>query len=199
MNGILMALTLTPTSELDAVNTILGVMGEAPVNSLDIAGLASVDTARQVLHDVSREIQSQDWEFNSENDYPLPLTLEGYILTPPNILKIDLINDYVGRYNPVQRGDRLYDRKNHTFVFPEVLKFDLVFFLSFNELPEQLRRYVTIRAARVFQRRFLASDAINAFTEEEEVRARAEALAADASTADYNMAENYDVFRVMDR
>lgn len=194
-----MALTLTPTSELDAVNTILGVIGEAPVNSLEIAGLASVDVARQMLHDVSREIQSQDWEFNSENDYQLPLTLEGFILTPPNILKIDLINDFVGRYLPVQRGDRMYDRKNHTYVFPEPLKFDVVFFLAFSELPEQLRRYVTIRAARVFQRRFLASDTINAFTEEEEQRARAEALAADASTADYNMAENYDVFRVMDR
>lgn len=194
-----MALTLTPTSELDAVNTILGVVGEAPVNSLDIPGLAVVDIARQILHDVSREIQSQDWEFNSEYNYPLPLTLEGYIPTPPNILKIDLINDYVGRYNPVQRGDRLYDRLNHTYVFPEVLKFDVVFFLAFEQCPEQLRRYITIRAARVFQRRFLSSEQINAFTEEEEQRARAEALAADASTADYNMAENYDVFRVMDR
>jgi len=194
-----MALTLTPTSELDAVNTILGVVGEAPVNSLDIPGLASVDIARQILHDVSREIQSQDWEFNSEYKVQLPLTLDGYILTPPNILKIDMIDDYIGRYNPVQRGDRLYDRLNHTYVFPEVLKFDVVYFLAFEQCPEQLRRYITIRAARVFQRRFLSSDTINAFTDEEEQRARAEALAADASTADYNMAENYDVFRVMDR
>ena len=194
-----MALTLTPTSELDAVNTILGVIGEAPVNSLDIPGLASVDVARQILHDVSREIQSQDWEFNSETSYELPLSIEGFIYTPPNILKIDVTDTWLQKYLPVQRGTRMYDRKNHTYVFPEVIDFDVVFFLPFDELPEQLRRYVTIRAARVFQRRFLSSDSINAFTEEEEQRARAEALAADASVADYNMAENYDVFRVMDR
>lgn len=194
-----MALTLTPTSELDAVNTILGVIGEAPVNSLEVAGMASVDVARQILHDVSREIQGQDWEFNSETSYSLPLTLEGYIQVPPNILKIDVTDTWLQKYLPVQRGTRLYDRKNHTYVFPEALDFDVVWFLPFEELPEQLRRYVTIRAARVFQRRFLNSDQVNAITEEEEQRARAEALAADASVADYNMAENYDVFRVMDR
>lgn len=194
-----MALTLTPTSELDAVNTILGVIGEAPVNSLEVSGLAQVDVARQTLHDVSREIQSQDWEFNSETNYSLPLTLEGYILTPPNLLKIDVCDEWILKYLPVQRGTKMYDRKNHTYVFPEALTFDVVFFLPFEELPEQLRRYVTVRAARVFQRRMLNSDQVNAITEEEEQRARAEAMAADASVADYNMAENYDVFRVMDR
>lgn len=194
-----MALTLTPTSELDAVNTILGVIGEAPVNSLEIPGLASVDVARQILHDVSREIQSQDWEFNSETNYSLPLTIEGFIQVPLNLLKIDVTDTWLQKYLPVQRGTRMYDRKNHTYVFPEALDFDVVFFLAFDELPEQLRRYVTIRAARVFQRRMLNSDQVNAITEEEEQRARAEALAADASVADYNMAENYDVFRVMDR
>lgn len=194
-----MALSLTPTSELDAVNTILGVVGEAPVNTLDIPGLAHVDIAHQMLHDVSREIQSQDWEFNSETNYPLPRTTEGYILTPTNLLKADVCEDWVQKYLPVQRGTKMYDRKNHTYVFPEDLTFDVVFFLPFDQLPESLRRYVTIRAARVFQRRFLSSDQLNAFTEEEEQRARAEALATDGSVADYNMAENYDVFRVMDR
>jgi hypothetical protein len=194
-----MALTYTPTSELDAVNAILAVAGESPVNSLEVGGLASVDIARQILHETSREIQSQDWEFNSEYDYPLPLTTDGNILLPPNVLKIDVINDYIHAYTPVMRGDRLYDKKNHTDIFPESLKFDIVFFLPFDHLPESLRKLITIRAARVFQRRYLSSDSLNSFTEEEEARARAEALAADASMADYNMADNYDVFRVMDR
>jgi len=194
-----MSLTYTPTSELDAVNAILAVAGESPVNSLDVGGLASVDIARQILHETSREIQSQEWEFNSEYDYPLPLTTDGNILIPPNVMKIDVIDDYIQKYHPIMRGDRLYDKKNHTDVFPESLIFDIVFFLPFDHLPESLRRYITIRAARLFQRRYLSSEALNSFTEEEEVRARAEALASDASMADYNMAANYDVFRVMDR
>lgn len=194
-----MALTLTPTSELDAVNTILGVIGEAPVNSIEVPGLATVDVARQILHDVSREIQSQDWEFNSEVGYTLPRTTEGFIPAPSNLLKIDVEDQWLEKYLPVQRGNKLYDRKNHTYVFPETLTFAVVWFLAFEEMPEQLRRYITIRAARVFQRRMLNSDQVNAITEEEEQRARAEAMAADSSVADYNMAENYDVFRVMDR
>lgn len=194
-----MALALTPTSELEAVNLILGVVGENPVNSLDVPGLANVDIARQVLHDISREVQSQDWNFNTEYDYPLPLTLDGHILTPPDALKLDLVDDLIGRADPVQRGDRLYNRKTHSWVFTEPLRFDITFFLPFEQCPEQVRRYIAIRAARFFQRRFLSSNDVNAFTEEEEVVARAGALAADASTADYNMAENYDVFQVMDR
>lgn len=194
-----MALALTPTSELEAVNIILGVVGENPVNSLDVAGLANVDIARQVLHDISREVQSQDWNFNTEYDYPLPLTLDGYLLVPPNTLKLDLVDDLIGRADPVQRGDRMYDRKTRSWVFTEPLRFDMTFFLPFEQIPEQVRRYIAIRAARFFQRRFLSSTDINAFTEEEEMAARAGALAADASTADYNMAENYDVFQIMDR
>ena len=194
-----MALALTSTSELEAVNLILGVVGENPVNSLDVAGLANVDIARQVLHDVSREIQAQDWNFNSEYDYPLPLTIDGYMQVPPNTLKLDLTDDLIGRADPVQRGDRMYDRKTRSWVFTEPLRFDITFFLPFEQIPEQVRRYIAIRAARFFQRRFLSSTDINAFSEEEEVAARASALAADASTADYNMAENYDVFQVMDR
>lgn len=194
-----MALALTSTSELEAVNLILGVVGENPVNSLDVAGLANVDIARQVLHDVSREIQAQDWNFNTEYDYPLPLTIDGYMQVPPNTLKLDLTDDLIGRADPVQRGDRMYDRKTRSWVFTEPLRFDITFFLPFEQIPEQVRRYIAIRAARFFQRRFLSSTDINAFSEEEEVAARASALAADASTADYNMAENYDVFQVMDR
>lgn len=194
-----MALALTPTSELEAVNIILGVVGENPVNSLDVPGLANVDIARQVLHDISREVQSQDWNFNTEYDYPLPLTLDGHILTPTDALKLDLVDDLIGRADPVQRGNKLYNRKTRSWVFPEPLRFDITFFLPFEQIPEQIRRYIAIRAARFFQRRFLSSNDINAFTEEEEMAARAGALAADASTADYNMAENYDVFQVMDR
>lgn len=194
-----MALALTPTSELEAVNIILGVVGENPVNSLDVAGLANVDIARQVLHDISREVQSQDWNFNTEYDYPLPLTTDGNLMVPPNTLKLDLVDDLIGRADPVQRGDRMYDRKTHSWLFTEPLRFDITFFLPFEQIPEQVRRYIAIRAARFFQRRFLSSTDINAFTEEEEMVARAGALAADASTSDYNMAENYDVFQIMDR
>lgn len=194
-----MALALTPTSELEAVNIILAVVGENPVNSLDVPGLANVDIARQQLHDTSREVQSQDWNFNTEYDYPLPLTLDGHILVPSDALKLDLVDALIGRADPVQRGDRLYDRKTRSWVFSEPLTFDITFFLPFEQCPEQVRRYIAIRAARFFQRRFLASPDVNAYTEEEEVAARAGALAADASTADYNMAENYDVFQIMDR
>jgi hypothetical protein len=48
----------TRTSELEAVNTILSTVGEAPLNSL--TGSLPVDgtMARNVLNEINREVQS---------------------------------------------------------------------------------------------------------------------------------------------
>ena len=55
----------TRTSELEAVNTILSTVGEAPLSSL--TGSLPVDgtMARNVLNEINREVQSQGWHFNT--------------------------------------------------------------------------------------------------------------------------------------
>ena len=64
----------TPTTELEAVNIMLSTIGEAPVNNLD-SGLVDAETAETILKNVSRDVQSHGWNFNSEPDYTLRLTL----------------------------------------------------------------------------------------------------------------------------
>ena len=55
----------TRTTELEAVNTILSTIGEAPLNTL--TGSLPVDgtTAKNVLSEINREVQSAGWHFNS--------------------------------------------------------------------------------------------------------------------------------------
>lgn len=194
-----MTTTYAPTTELEAVNVMLGVIGEAPVSSLDTSGFSEVAVAVQILHESSREIQSEEWDCNAEYDYTLPLDTDGFITVPSNVLRIDLIPDFAYSYNPVIRGNRLYDKLNHTYVFDKELRFDVIWFLPFTDLPEPLRRYITISAARKFQKRFYSSEAIDSFTAEDEMKARTLALQSDSSTADYNMTQNYSVYNILTR
>ena len=190
------------TSKLDAVNTMLGVIGEMPVNSLGSGTQrsANVVLAENVLDETSREIQSEGWYFNTEHKYKLSKDAStNRIILPLNTLRVDT---EVGKYTDidiVQRGTSLYDRKNHTHKFDKDLEVSIIFLLSFIEMPEQFRSYVAIRAARKFAGRFLASSEIQGLTIRDEIEAKARAIDSDNETGDLTIFDNYSVYRVLDR
>lgn len=190
-------LPLTPMSELDAVNVMLSVIGSQPVNSLELAGVSEVSIARETLHQVSRQVQSIGFRFNTEENYPLPVDVDGYIYVPRNALKLD-ISDPTDR-DIVQRGNRLYDRKRHSFKFDAPVEVDIVFFLPFEELPQVVRDYVTIRAARVFQGRVLGDEKSYGFTLQDEQLAYAAMMEAEIDVGDYNIFYNPDIRKVLER
>lgn len=194
-----MALTLT--SELDAVNTMLGTIGESPISSLDGAtGVVDAVTARQVLKEISIQVQEEGWHFNTEKNYELTPDLDnGYIYIPSNCCEVDAMGD--DRLVDVAiRGTRLYDKQNHTFVFSKSLKCEMVLLLDWEDLPQAARHYIMIRAARVFQQRVVGSDTLNGFTQQDEARARSTIERYESKTADHNiLTGNYDVMNIIDR
>lgn len=194
-----MATTSTPTSELEAVNVMLQTIGESPVSSLEISGLADVAIAKQVLSEVSREVQSSGWHFNSEYDYPLAPSVDGYLLPPTNTMRVDTTKEY-NHFDVTMRGTRLYDRENRTYVFTDTLKVNLILLLDFSELPEAARYYITLRAARKFQKRVLGSETLDAYTKEDEFAALVTLKEAEGDTGDYNMLNgSYSVAMILDR
>ena len=109
--------TLTPTSKLDAVNSILLGIGEAPVNTLG-SGLQEAEIAEVTLNNINREVQSIGWHFNTEIRYTLVKNSDGIINIPSNCLKVDVtavLRDY--NTDVVERSRKLYDRVKNTFVF----------------------------------------------------------------------------------
>lgn len=189
---------LTPMTELDAVNLMLSLVGEAPISSLNVSGLADVAIARAILLEVSREVQERGWGFNIEHNVEYPLSVEGYIYIPPNILRIDLESDQDALVT--QRGNRLYDRKNHTYVFDKTLLTRITVMLDFEELPQAARHYITIRAARKFQKRAVSSDNLEKFTQEEETLALAQLNDYDTDVHDYNLfTGSSDIARILRR
>lgn len=60
-------------TELDAVNEMLGVIGEPPVNTLEVIENVDVANALRILHKTSRYVQSKGWAWNTWTSYLLIL------------------------------------------------------------------------------------------------------------------------------
>lgn len=143
---------ITPTTELEAVNECLANIGQAPVST--ISGDLGVDAqiALNFVRSVNRELQSKGWNWNTEKNYPLTPNVDLDILLPSNTLAVDSDGNDRGR-DVVQRGPRLWDRDNLTFRFNKPINVEITFALTFEELPETARRYIALKAARIFQNR----------------------------------------------
>jgi len=190
----------TPTTRQEAVNYLLLTIGEHPVNTLEKNRSSYVDQAQQMIHRTSRQVQSRGLYCNSEENYKMSLSPVDYgnyvIEVPENILKIDASND---NKEVVRRGDRLYDKENHTFYFEEGIECDIVWFLEFEDLPQVVRDYITIKASRIYQSKIVGSEALYQFSMREEQQAYLRLKTEEIDTGDYNMLENQDIMQRMRR
>jgi len=191
-----MALTYTPTTELQAINVMLSLIGEQPVNSLE-GEYTEALLARTALHNTSRAVQKRGFNFNSEEDYTLNPTVDGYYMVPADVLRIN--PSEVG-LDVVWRGSKLYDRYEHSFVFTtSSMDVDLVFFLPFTSIPEAIRYYITIKAGRRFAEDVIGSVDASNFTEDDELQALTALMQDEADMDDRTMLDNMEIYKVVRR
>lgn len=196
---------LTRTTKLQAVNTMLATIGSAPVNQLIAPGSpnsADVAIATNTLDEVSLNVQSRGWHFNTEENIPLtpdPGTKEIYISENVVFVDIERDNDLGSKYDITVRNNKLYNKKTDSFQFTEVVKVKMVRALDWDDLPQAARHYITIRASRIFQDRVVGSDKHHAFTQQDEFQALGVLKKFDGDSADHSIFDNYDVYRVIDR
>ena len=180
-------MTVAATTELECINIMLAAIGEAPVNSLTGTVPVDVRLAQSTLTEVNKQVQSEGWSFNTELDVTLTRDANNNVVLGTDVLRVDAQTHDHPSIDPIQRGLKLYDRKKNTFVFDEDLKCTVVYFRSFDELPEQARSYMTIKAARIFVDRLVSDQSLRTYTQEDEIRARSVLMETDLSNADHNM------------
>ena len=180
-------MTVAATTELEAINIMLAAIGEAPVNSLTGTVPVDVRLAQSTLTEFNKEIQSEGWSFNTEIDVTLTRDTSNQIALSQDILRIDANIHQHPTIDPIQRGLKLYDRLNNKFEFDEDLICTVVYLRTFEEIPEPARRYITIKAARVFVDRLVTDDGLRTYTEEDETRARAILMETDLANGDHNI------------
>lgn len=190
---------LTKTTKLQAINTMLSTIGEPPINSLNAQRADSL-IAQTVLDEITREVLSYGWHFNTSVDVEMaPEAGTGYIYVADSIVRVD--TEPTSGYDVAIRGNRLYNRKTNSFVFDEsiVLKTLQIYFLDYEELPEEARRYIAIRSARIFQDRVVGSQKLHVFNMQDEVQALAKLQEYEMDTGDYSIFDSYDVARTFIR
>ena len=180
-------MTVAATTELECINIMLAAIGEAPVNSLTGTVPVDVRIAQSTLIEVNKQVQSEGWSFNTEIDVTLTRDGSNNIPLGTDVLRVDAQTHDHPSIDPIQRGLKLYDRKNNTFVFDEDIRCTVVYFRSFDELPEQARSYMTIKAARIFVDRLVSDQSLRTYTQEDEIRARSVLMETDLSNADHNI------------
>lgn len=186
-----------PLTELDAVNMALDLIGEEPVSQTDTSGASDAASAYRSLVNESRAVQELGWAFNREFDYPLAPDGIGLIYLPNNTLFVDP-SAYISG-DIVQRGNRLYNRTDHTFVFDSTIKAEIILMLDYTDLPSYARSYIAIKAARKFQKAVLGSDSIDKLTLADEQRALATMVSRELNAGDYNYLDATDTRRALRR
>jgi hypothetical protein len=194
---------LTKTTRLQAINTMLSVIGETPVSSTT-APRADAQIANNILDEVTREILSYGWQFNTERDVEWTPDSSGYIYVPESITRVDMeppntVYDVTIRYNATVGSTLLYDLKTNSYVFGGPVKVMYVMLFDFDQIPEEARRYICIRASRIFQDRVVGSEKIHAFSLSDEVQALAKLQEFESDMGDYSIFDNYDVARTFIR
>jgi len=156
-----------PITLLEAVNVLLETIGVAPVASLLTGETnADVETALRSIHTTSMAVQSQGWDFNTEEGITLdPNPTTGEVALPANCLKVDPSGLDVGEWI-IARGRKLYDKFNHTLAIGRPVVVDMVVGLDFEDLPQSARTYIAVRAARAFAEGRVT--VLNGFTQEQE-------------------------------
>jgi hypothetical protein len=184
------------STELDAINTMLTTIGESPVNSIS-ASTADTRIAQLILQEVDRATQIKGWNWNTEKEVPLTRNGSNQIVLASNVVRVDVNRQEYRNVEVVQRGNKLWDKKNKTFTFTSDLKGEVVYLLPFTDLPEQARYYIVVRSARLFQQRMIGDSTGSAFSAEEETTAYMSLNDSEDETADHNIFNNYDVAKVV--
>lgn len=152
---------VTPNNFLEAVNEVLSAIGAPPVLTLDTSSYSNIDVvnAQAMIQRVNREVQSRGWAFNTRLNVKLMSDLYNkrvkYLNTYLKVVGADV--------NLVNRDNYFFDLDNQTNQFPNGLTLStLVEAVDFDYMPEVHKKYVTCRAARLFQSRYLTSQELDA-------------------------------------
>jgi hypothetical protein len=177
------------TTQLQAVNTMLTAIGQAPITGLDQAN-PEIATATLILSNVREEVLGEGWNFNSEKGYTLLADSNGDIAIPPGILNMSVNQeDNQFRVRAVQKNGKLYDNLAHSFDWGAgtSISLDVVWDYLFEDIPSVFQNYIVQRAARVFAGRTLGSDKMVLFNSQDETLLRAACLSYDCTTGRHNV------------
>ena len=179
--------TTSELTELNAVNSILGAIGQTPVTTLDLEN-PETSFVYQLLQECNRDVQDEGWVFNREQCYPITPNDQGYINIPANILRMDVSeNDVYRTSDVIKRDGKLYDKYRHTFVFTRPVYMDIVWLFPYSDLPSVFQRYITSRASGRAATQLVSNPNLTQLLTSQEAQTRAACIEYECNQGDHNM------------
>ena len=188
-------------TELSAVNSILGSIGQSPVTTLGTVTTDSTNTGQEIantfanpqiamihglLMESTKDVQNEGWHFNQEDHVKRSPDSNGNFLIPSNYLRYDV---HEGLYDKtkdvVRRNGKLYDNVTHTDVFTNDLYFDITYLISFNDVPPAFQRYIIARASVRAATQLVSNPDLVKLLQLEEAQTRASAIEYDCEQGDH--------------
>ena len=178
--------TIDNETELSAVNSILGAIGQSPISSLTFEN-PEVAFIFNLLRDSNVDVQSEGWHFNTENHVEFtPVNDE--ITIANNILKLDVSDDWSSReYDVINKNGKLYDKLDHTQTWTEAIDLDVVYLYEFENIPVVFRRYITYRASRMAATQLVANPDLVKILAQQEALARAACMEYECNQGNHSM------------
>ena len=180
-----MSSTIGTDTELSAVNSILGSIGQSPVTQLNTEN-PEISFIYNIFKEALVDVQNEGWVFNREDGVPLTPDQNGYIFVPVDVLRLDISKGQSDRStNVVKRKGRLYDKVNHTDVFINPVTVDIVRIYDYEDLPSVFQRYISYRASTRAATQLVANPQLVQLLGQQEAIARAACMEYECNQGDY--------------
>ena len=182
--------TIDTDTELSAVNSILGAIGQSPVTSL-VFDNPEISFIYNLLRDSNVDIQSEGWHFNTEKHVTYtPDSTTGKIVVGNDILQMDVTEGWRKRkFDVVKRNGYLYDKYDHTDDWSDTseMKLDITRLLNFEDIPTVFKRYIIARASRLAATQLVANPQLVQLLQQQETLTRASCMEYECNQGNHTM------------
>ena len=144
-------------TELEGINQILSVTGDAPVSSVNSTYEQAV-IARRILLEVSKEKQANGYWFNEVDELLILKDSNGEINLPSETIRADVPRDSGVL---VQRGLKIFNKKLNTYNIADDIYANLVTELVWSLLPQSFRQFVVAHASLRYNSEYFGSPDLN--------------------------------------
>ena len=168
--------TIDTDTELSAVNSILGSIGQSPVTTLNFQN-PEISFIYNILTEINKDVQNEGWHFNTEYHVKVLPDTNKNLLLPANTLRYTMHEGLPDKTKDlVVRDGKLYDLVEHTFEFDTEIYLDIVTLYPFSDLPNPFQRYITYRAAVRAATQLVSNPALVQLLGQDEAKTRSACL-----------------------
>ena len=148
-----------------------------------------VAIALNTLREVSREVQSEGWSFNTEYDYKITPDSNNEIRVADDVLQMDLNQGYPENIekDAILRGGKLYDKKKHSYTWTaESVYVDILWYFEWENIPAPIQAHIVARAAAIVSSRIIGDTNQYQVLQQKELATRAQANEYECNQGDYS-------------